>query len=430
MGKRFERFTTMAMIVFLSGAILPMIFAEEYPIDVNTMSDSRLLVLQLLLYSLFLAVLGLAVFENKPFVVPPFWVGAFIFWVVLSVSWADEPFRAARKLVWDLLAMLFGIYLGHSYTNEEESDLIVKSLALCAFLSVLVAVADPSWAFMRGGALTGDLRGVFAHKNVLGKNMVLLSWGCVYRLNGKQIVRRGWALVVLAMAMGLLVFAKSATSLILFGLLFIILPVFRLLRLPRFQLVIGSLFAAIGSLGVAAVVIPNRSSIFALFGKNSDLTGRTELWSQVITAIGRHPWHGYGVYSFWLGTFGPSASVIEAVGWDVPHAHNGILDLLLDVGAIGLALFVLAYLSGVSGAIRNYRESRSDKDLWPLMVLIVFAGANLTESSIIHQSLFWTLFMSATFRASRRATVWPDSAPGKAEGMMPVHSIVPTRASQ
>lgn len=430
MWKRFEKLTTMAMIVFLSGAILPMIFAEEYPIDVNTMSDSRLLVLQLILYALFLTVLGLAALENKPFVVPPFWVGAFVFWVILSVSWADEPFRAARKLVWDLLAMLFGIYLGHRYTNEEEVDLVVKSLALCAFLSALVAVVDPSWAFMRGGALTGDLRGVFAHKNVLGKNMVLLSWGCVYALNGRQIVRKGRTLVVLVLAVGLLVFAKSATSLILFGLLFLFLPVFRLLRLPRFQLVIGSLFGTIGLFGLAAVLIPNRSAFFALFGKNSDLTGRTELWSQVITAIGRHPWHGYGVYSFWLGTYGPSASVIEAVGWDVPHAHNGILDLLLDVGAIGLALFVLAYLSGVFGAIRNYRESRNDKDLWPLMILIVFAGANLTESSIIHQSLFWTLFMSATFRASRRATFQLDSAPGKAKAMMTVHSIVPARASQ
>lgn len=426
----FEKYTTMAMIVFLSGAILPMIFAEEYPIDVNTMSDRRLLLVQLFLYALFLAVLGMAVLKNKALVFPPFWVGVFIFWVVLSATWADDPFRAARKLVWDLLAMLFGIYLGQRYTNEEEVELIIKSMAFCALLSAIVAVADPSWAFMHGGGLTGDLRGVFAHKNVLGKNMVLLCWACVYGLKGKSIIRQGRTLFVLALAVGLLVFAKSATSLILFGLLFMLLPLFRLLRVPRFQLAIGSVFAGIVLLATTAVVIPNLSAVFALFGKKSDLTGRTELWSQVITAIGRHPWHGYGVYSFWLGLYGPSAPVIEAVGWDVPHAHNGILDLLLDVGAIGLALFVLAYVAGVLGAVRIYRQSRSQKDLWPLMILIVFAAANLTESSIIHQSLYWTLFMSATFRASRRTPFQRDSASGIAQGMMPIHSVVPAGGSR
>jgi exopolysaccharide production protein ExoQ len=244
------------------------------------------------------------------------------------------------------------------------------------------------------------------------------------------MIRQGRTLAVLALAVGLLVFAKSATSLILFGLLFMLLPIFRLLRVPRFQLLIGSVFTAIISLATAAVVIPNLSAFFALLGKKSDLTGRTELWTQVITAIGRHPWHGYGVYSFWLGLYGPSAPVIEAVGWDVPHAHNGILDLLLDVGAIGLVLFVIAYLAGVLGSIQIYRQSQSQKDLWPLMVLIVFAAANLTESSIIHQSLFWTLFMSATFRASRRPAFQQDPAPGNAERTMPALSIVRAGASQ
>jgi O-antigen ligase len=228
--------------------------------------------------------------------------------------------------------------------------------------------------------------------------------------------------------MGLLVFSRSATSLLVFALLFVLLPVFRLLRLPPFQLVISSFFTTLASLAALAVVVPNISSILAVFGKKSDLTGRTELWGQVLTAIGRHPWHGYGVYSFWVGMYGPSAAVIEAVGWDVPHAHNGLLDLLLDVGAIGLILFMFAYLGGVLGAIRNYRQSRSDEHLWPLMFLTLFALGNLTESSIIHQSLFWTLFMSATYRASQRGAHQQHSPQWKAEAMMPLHTIVPTRA--
>jgi O-antigen ligase len=201
------------------------------------------------------------------------------------------------------------------------------------------------------------------------------------------------------------------------------------LRLPRFQLIISGILIALALLGVSAVLVANIPALLMFLGKRPDLTGRTELWSQVITAIGKHPWCGYGVHSFWKGMYGPSASVIEALGWDVPHAHNGILDLLLDVGVIGLVFFVLAFISATWGAIRNYRETRDDKNLWPLLLLAMFAAGNLTESTILNQSLFWTLFMSSTYRISRRGRVQDVLVTERAGTMIPIPAIAQARGA-
>jgi O-antigen ligase len=400
MTKSLERFISMTMLLFLSGAILPMLVSEEYPVDVNAMSDSRLLVIQLFLYSMFVAILVVHAWANKPFVAPPLWLGMLIFWTVCSVAWASEPLHAAKRLSWDLASMLFGLYLGANYNNREEADLLFKALAFCAVLSILVAVVDPGWAYMRGGALTGNLRGVFSQKNVLGKNMALLGMVCLYRLRSGER-GRGRTVLVLFLSLGLLYMSKSTTSVILVILAFALLPLLRVFRLPPFQLILGGAAVSL-LLGVTIMVlIPRTSELLESFGKKADLTGRTELWSQVIAAIARHPWHGYGVYSFWNGMYGPSAAVIAAIGWDAPHAHNGFLDVLLDVGAIGLALFLFAYASAVIGAIRNYRNGESETELWPLLFLVMTLFANLTESSLIHQSIYWTLFLSSAYRASK-----------------------------
>lgn len=44
MTKSFERLISMTVLILLSGAILPMVVSEEYPMDVNTLSNSPILV--------------------------------------------------------------------------------------------------------------------------------------------------------------------------------------------------------------------------------------------------------------------------------------------------------------------------------------------------------------------------------------------------
>ena len=103
-----------------------------------------------------------------------------------------------------------------------------------------------------------------------------------------------------------------------------------------------------------AVVDAQPDVPLALLGRDATLSGRTGLWDAVLAAISMKPLLGYGYESFWNGLAGPSASVVAAVHWIPPHAHNGFLDLWLDLGALGLLIFGIGFVLRFRTAIVEY----------------------------------------------------------------------------
>jgi len=128
---------------------------------------------------------------------------------------------------------------------------------------------------------------------------------------------------------------------------------------------------------IAMGVASNPGGITRLLGKDSTLTGRTQLWSLVWKLIRSHPWFGYGYGGFWLGLQGPSAPVWRAVGWQPPNAHNGFLDLLLDLGIIGLLLFVPVILTALRHAFTLARRGRTLDTAFPLIFLFFLLISNI-----------------------------------------------------
>ncbi len=93
----------------------------------------------------------------------------------------------------------------------------------------------------------------------------------------------------------------------------------------------------------------NRLS-YMLYG-DSTFTGRSIIWDFAHVEIARRPLLGWGYQSFWL--VGPDApSVVDAPGWvkDMPNAHNGYLDTILEMGYVGLLLLV-AFIAATLHAI-------------------------------------------------------------------------------
>jgi O-antigen ligase len=149
--------------------------------------------------------------------------------------------------------------------------------------------------------------------------------------------------------------------------------------------------------GIAAALggwlFANSTSAFALIDRDPTLTGRTDLWAFAADALRQHPWLGYGYDAFWLGRGGDSIRV--AVGWDAPHSHNGFLDLSLDIGLIGTALFLIGLLIPLRRAFLHALKTQDPFRLWPLLYLTVFLLYNLTETTtVVGNSLEWLLYVS------------------------------------
>jgi O-antigen ligase len=131
-----------------------------------------------------------------------------------------------------------------------------------------------------------------------------------------------------------------------------------------------------------------------MMGKNSSLSGRTDIWSMVWDKFVQRPWVGYGYSAFWMGKDGKqSAEIWEALHWAVPHSHNGFLDVLVQVGAVGMAIFVVGYVVFFYKALRCARASKTILGLFPLVYLSFMLLFNFSEGSIIREeNMFWVLY--------------------------------------
>jgi exopolysaccharide production protein ExoQ len=162
-------------------------------------------------------------------------------------------------------------------------------------------------------------------------------------------------------------------------------------------IIVGSVvLIAIPALGI------DMQAVFDLLGRDSTLTGRTDIWPYAITAIGDRPLFGWGYKAFWLDD-GPVQQYITS-DWLPFHAHNGFLELSLDIGLVGTSVFVVSWLLGVWRGVRLIIHVPGAIALWPVMTMVSFVLSNITEANIATYNTFpWVIFLSAFIYAIPRA---------------------------
>jgi O-antigen ligase len=133
----------------------------------------------------------------------------------------------------------------------------------------------------------------------------------------------------------------------------------------------------------ALLVLTYRATIFTLLGKSPDMTGRTKIWKIVLDLIDERPLQGWGWSSYWVPWVEPYQGLVVINNVPYFQAHNAFLDVWLQLGAIGLGLFVL--LVGIT-FVRVWRLAVRHTNplyLWPILVFVGIITQNLTESRIL-----------------------------------------------
>jgi O-antigen ligase len=170
--------------------------------------------------------------------------------------------------------------------------------------------------------------------------------------------------------------------------------------------------ATIGE-GLYFFLSTNAGALFSSIGKDATLTGRTDLWPLVIDMIWKQPWLGYGFGGFWQGLNGESAYIWYAAGWPATHPHNGFLAICLDLGLVGLLIFILGYLRGFIKAVALVRFSNTAEAVWPILYLTYIVLTNLTESTLIGSNqITWVLYIAVTL-SLQVASINPIKKSGK-----------------
>jgi O-antigen ligase len=173
---------------------------------------------------------------------------------------------------------------------------------------------------------------------------------------------------------------------------------------------VAGLAAAVG-LAAGAIVFTGigMEGLFDLIGKDSSLTGRTFIWEGVWQIIAGRPLLGHGYSAFWLENSRNVRALAELVAWDVPNAHSGYLEVLLQLGWVGMALVSLMGVATLALALRAMLRGQVALGLWVVLVLGVVGVLNRTESVLLNPDfpmLFWLLALLAIGGAppARQAT--------------------------
>lgn len=311
----------------------------------------------------------------------------------LSLTWAIEPSIALRRLT--LAVLLIWIVFsavplaGYERTLSGFRSVMLATLVLNYFAIAILPSAVHAGAEMMDPNLAGNWRGVQSHKNFAGPAMAILILLFLFDMQGRRLFR----LAVIAAAAFFLYKSSSKTSAILLGAAAASGWAIGLIGM-RYRTAALLIFGYGLLLGILSLPLV-WDDMGEIFGRDS-FTGRMYIW-QAMLAFSADHWLGAGYGSFWnIG----SASPIQhyASGWvsRLFIGHNGYLDLLVQVGPIGLALAVIMTL--VVPIVKLFKAKDVPRSRLALLIsLMVFCiGHNLTESSLYERDQMMQIFLMIT----------------------------------
>ncbi len=116
----------------------------------------------------------------------------------------------------------------------------------------------------------------------------------------------------------------------------------------------------------------------------------------IVGVRGRDETLSYGYQAFWHPQGAPAAHRIRAAPHDdVPHAHNGLIDVALDVGIVGL-LDALAVLAGLfRRAVADARAGRHDQAVLRLLAVAFAVLPIIVASNLLDENAFATIVIQS-----------------------------------
>jgi exopolysaccharide production protein ExoQ len=324
---------------------------------------------------------------------------------LVSVTWAYHPDVAFKRWIKSLddIAMVLVIV-----TDAQPIGALKRLFSRVGFLLLPASVLfikyfnDLGRAYGPGGEPMNT--GVTTNKNALGVDVLIISLGALWNLRALLLDRRAPNRTRRLVAQGtLLVFgltlfwmADCSTAIACFvigsGLMMATnLRAFRV-RPKRVHALSLAIFVA----GGVALLVGGTGDVAHALGRESNLSGRTEIWAAVIPAVS-NPLVGDGYESFWIG---PNVKKVwrSLVGWwhpeDLNEAHDGYIETYLNLGLVGVCLISLILVDGYR---RTAAALRVNPPLGSLMLayLIVAMVYSITESGFRSPHPMWIFLLLA-----------------------------------
>jgi exopolysaccharide production protein ExoQ len=337
----------------------------------------------------------------------PFW--PLVIWILLSIAWSDFPEITLRRSVRFFMEVTSLICFAAAYPDQYRLLRVVfLSFGLILLLDIaLIAIPDASFTPI-------GYAGIHDNKNQAGVFCFLaLPVFLSAFFNTRIFPGRTIALILSGLCLTILVLSLSKTAwgltpvclLMAFGLL-------ALRRLPPVTMIIAVVISGLGA-AIAFMLITSVgfSEFLAITLEDPTLTHRDQIWQYAIFRFWQTPFIGHGYGAVW-GVDPDSFSRPREFGAsiDVGQAHNGYIDILVQLGFVGLTLTILFMLEM---SFRLIRISNQTVSTAPITFIAIYTAVgillyNMVESSLLRTGsepwLYYVLLVSNALMTSNGAS--------------------------
>jgi exopolysaccharide production protein ExoQ len=336
------------------------------------------------------------------------WIILFFLYEGISFVWSDFPLISLKRWIkgsGDFVMVLVLCSDPHpvraitAVIKRSGYVLIPISVLFCKYYQDLGrAIDDWGASYYTGVTLDKNMFGylLFAYGLFFASRLV-----CVFRrdYSSRTLKRKELAFCVLLLVMvaWLIPLANSKTS--LFGLV-IGTAVVLALQFPRVKRHFGAfLIAALMVAAIANALFSFQGEVLQAAGRDATLTGRTEIWKAVLS-VPINPVLGTGYASFWLGerlqhfwALYPRTPLLQA--------HDGYIELYLNLGLVGVALLVGVLWTALRNARRrlleaDYTTGSLDEGIYQtfgLAYIVAYLVYNITEATFMGLNFLFIIFL-------------------------------------
>lgn len=322
--------------------------------------------------------------------------------MLMSVLWSDMIFVSLKRWTRELIAIIMAFVVA----TEVQS---IKAL-MSIFRRIIYILIPFSYTLIhyfpilgrQYGRWSGELMwvGVADQKNGLALlclfTIIFLVWSFITRRQGQnnsivcyQNYMDGFILI---MAIWLFMgpdhtLAYSATSTVTLTIVLTLFLCFHFMNKQNKMINANALFIIIAAIIIFGSATPFYGglavgNVASIFSRDETLTGRTDIWAYLIPYATAYPLLGHGFGGFWTDVHRAATS---------SHAHNGYLDIILNIGFIGLILFSIYLLNCCRRAHKLLIHDFRQGSLW-ICILFMIIVHNIAESS----ATSFTGFFAAT----------------------------------
>lgn len=328
---------------------------------------------------------------------------------VMSIFWSAAPHITSNEVKAVVRSTFLGVYMAMRYSTKEQIQLLIYSLITIAVLSLITAIFSPD----RGTHIANGViawRGIYRHKNHLGRMMALSPLFLAFSISKKHSYWK--TTIIFSLMFALIILSQSKTALIVFVSLSSVLVLYKIAQQH---------YKTKAILAILTILVVGSTSVFIstnieyvlvdVLGKDVGLNGRIPIWTLSIEKGLERPWFGYGFAAFWTSE---ESLYVTNNSWALSdakatgdlnrrfNAHNGYLDIFLQLGFVGFFLYLIMYFAVLWRTLNLFFITRRIEVICMIQILVMQFLVNFSVgNTILSNDIIWFYFISINLISSR-----------------------------